>query len=56
MVKNFLHVVHTGSGVPGPISPEVKQPGREDDHSLLVSAVVKKILIYTSTPPYSFMT
>jgi hypothetical protein len=40
-VKNFLQVVQTGSGahptsypmVPGPLSPGVKRPGREVDHS-----------------------
>jgi hypothetical protein len=35
--------------------PGVKQPGREPDHSPPVSADVKKMWIYTSTPPYSFM-
>jgi hypothetical protein len=31
------------------------QPEREADHSPLASAEVKKIWIYTSTPPYAFM-
>jgi hypothetical protein len=33
----------------------LKWPGREADHSPPASAVVKKIWIYTSTPPYAFM-
>jgi hypothetical protein len=36
--------------------PGVKLPGREADHSTPPSAEVKKMWIYTSTPPYSFMT
>jgi hypothetical protein len=35
--------------VPGAISPGVKWPGREDDHSPPTSAVVKNTSIYTST-------
>jgi hypothetical protein len=50
-VKNFLHVVHTGSGstqppiqwVPGVLSQRVKRPGREADHSPQASAEVKKM-------------
>jgi hypothetical protein len=38
-----------------PVSPEVKLSEREADYSLLASAEVKKIWIYMSTPPYSFM-
>jgi hypothetical protein len=33
----------------------VKQPGCEADHSPPTSAKVKKMWIYTSTPPYIFM-
>jgi hypothetical protein len=33
----------------------VKRPGREVDHSPPASAEVKKMWIYTSTPPYAFM-
>jgi hypothetical protein len=33
----------------------VKHEGLEADHFLPFSAVVKKMLIYTSTPPYAFM-
>jgi hypothetical protein len=33
----------------------VKQRGREADHSPPASAEVKKMWIYTSTPPYAFM-
>jgi hypothetical protein len=60
---SLLHVVQTGSGV-HPTSytigtrgsfPEVKWPGREADHSPPTSGEVKKMWIYTSTPPYTFM-
>jgi hypothetical protein len=40
--------------VPGALSPGVKRQGREADHSLTASAEVKKMWIYTSTPPYAF--
>jgi hypothetical protein len=39
----------------GGLSPAVKRPGREADHSPPASAKVKKTWIYTSTPPYVFM-
>jgi hypothetical protein len=35
------------------LSPGVKRPGREADHSPPTSVEVKKILVYTSTPPIS---
>jgi hypothetical protein len=35
--------------------PGVKRPGREADHSPPTTAEVKKMWIYTSTPPYAFM-
>jgi hypothetical protein len=41
--------------VPGDLSPGVKRPGREADHSPPIIAKVKKMWIYTSTPPYAFM-
>jgi hypothetical protein len=41
--------------VPGALSPRVKRLGHEADHSLPASAEVKKMWIYTSTPPYAFM-
>jgi hypothetical protein len=41
--------------VPGALSPGVKRPGRGADHSPPASAEVKKMWIYTSTPPYAFM-
>jgi hypothetical protein len=41
--------------VPGALSPGVKRPGCEADHSAPTSAEVKKMWIYTSTPPYAFM-
>jgi hypothetical protein len=39
----------------GDLSPEVKRPGREADHSPPTSAEVKKMWLYRSTPPYAFM-
>jgi hypothetical protein len=38
----------------GALSPGVKWPGREADHSPPTSAEVKKMWIYTSTLPYAF--
>jgi hypothetical protein len=37
------------------LSPGVKRPGGEADHSSPTSAEVNKTWIYTSTPPYAFM-
>jgi hypothetical protein len=37
--------------VPWGLSPGVKRPGREADHSLQTSAEVKKTWIYASAPP-----
>jgi hypothetical protein len=62
-VKNILHVAQTGSGVHptsqpmdnSGTSPGIKRPGREADHSPPASAEVKKMLIYTSTPPYALI-
>jgi hypothetical protein len=59
---SLLQVVQTGSGVhptsypmgTGGSFPGVKRPGREADHSPPSSAEVKKMWIYTSTPPYAF--
>jgi hypothetical protein len=59
----LLHVVQTGCGAhptsypmgTGTLSPGVKRQGREADYSPPVSAEVKKMWIYTSTPPYPFM-
>jgi hypothetical protein len=39
----------------GALFPGVKQPEREADHSPPAVAEVKKMWIYTSTPPYAFM-
>jgi hypothetical protein len=39
----------------GGFFPGVKRLGREADHSPPTSAEAKKIWIYTSIPPYSFM-
>jgi hypothetical protein len=41
--------------VPGALSPGVKRPEREADHSPPPSAEVKKMWFYTSTPLYVFM-
>jgi hypothetical protein len=41
--------------VQGALSPGVKRPRREGDHSPPPSIEVKKIWIYTSTSPYAFM-
>jgi hypothetical protein len=35
--------------------PGVKRPGREAEHSRPTTAEVKKMWIYTSTPPCAFM-
>jgi hypothetical protein len=43
------------NGYRGFFLPEVKRPGREADHSPPNSAEVKKIWVYTATPPYAFM-
>jgi hypothetical protein len=40
----------------GGFSTGVKRLGREGDHSPPTNAEVKKMWIYTSTPPYAFMT
>jgi hypothetical protein len=42
--------------VPSTLSSGVKRPGREADHSPPASVEVKKTWLYTSTPPYVFMT
>jgi hypothetical protein len=65
MVKNFLFSTSSrpalGSTqppiqwVPGPLYLGVKRQGCEADHSPPASAEVKKMWIYTSTPPYTFM-
>jgi hypothetical protein len=41
--------------VPGALSTGVKRPGREADHWPEARDEVKKMSIYTSTPPYAFM-
>jgi hypothetical protein len=62
---SLLHIVQTGSGVHltsypmgtggEALSPGVKRPVHGVDQSLPTSAEVKKMWIYTSTPPYTFM-
>jgi hypothetical protein len=41
--------------VPVAVSPGVKRPGSQSDHSPPASAEVKKMWIYTSTHPHAFM-
>jgi hypothetical protein len=41
--------------VPEAFSPGVKRQGREAAHSPPTSAEIKKMWIYTPTPPYPFM-
>jgi hypothetical protein len=63
MKISLLHVVQTGSGVHPTsylmgtvaLSPGVKRPGHEADDSSPTSAEIKKMWVYTSTPPYAFM-
>jgi hypothetical protein len=63
MGREWRRIVQTGSGVHptsytmgnGSAFPGVKRSGREDDNSPPTSAGVKKMWIYTSTPPYAFM-
>jgi hypothetical protein len=43
------------NGYRGALSPGVKRPGREADHSSPTSAEVNKTWVYTSTSPYVFM-
>jgi hypothetical protein len=60
-VKNFLFSTSSRTAlgpaeppiqrVPETLSPGVKWPGREADHSPPTSAEVKKMWVYTSTPP-----
>jgi hypothetical protein len=64
-VKNFLFYTSSkpalGSTqtpiqwILGALSPEVKRQGGEAGHSPPASVEVKKMWIYTSTPPYAFM-
>jgi hypothetical protein len=51
-VSLFLKIPGTHSYAMGTV---IKRPGREDDHSSPISAEVKKMWMYTSTPPYAFM-
>jgi hypothetical protein len=41
--------------VTGTLLPEVKRPGREDNHLPPNSGELKNTWIYTSTPPYVFV-
>jgi hypothetical protein len=51
----FVFVYLLSNEYRGDLSPELKRPGREADHSPPTSAQVKKTWTYTSTPPYLFM-
>jgi hypothetical protein len=42
-------------GVPGALSSGEKRSGRDADDTPPASAEVKKMWVYTSTPPYVFM-
>jgi hypothetical protein len=59
MVKNFLFSTSSKQPniqwVSGALSPEIKRPEREADHSSPTNADVKKTWGYVSTPPYTFM-
>jgi hypothetical protein len=46
-------IVFNGTGA---LSPGVKRQGRGADHSPPTSTEIKTMWIYTSTPPYAFMT
>jgi hypothetical protein len=54
-VKNFLFSKSSTPALrstqPGALSPEVKRPGREVDHSPPTSVKVKKMWIYTHPLP-----
>jgi hypothetical protein len=60
---SLLYIVQTGSGVHTTSYkigiwgsfPGVKRQGLEAEHSPPTSAEVKKMWIYTCTPPYVFM-
>jgi hypothetical protein len=64
-VKNFLFSTSSRSALGSTqppihwvlwaLSPGVKRPGREADHSPPTSAEVNKMWLYTFTPPYAFM-
>jgi hypothetical protein len=58
-VNNFLFFTSSrpalGSTQPLQWVPGALSPGREAEHSSPASAGVKKMWIYTSTPPYAFM-
>jgi hypothetical protein len=63
-VKNFLFSMSSWLALgstqppiqwaPGALSPGIKRPGREADHSPPASDEVKKMWIYISTPSYAF--
>jgi len=64
-VRDFSHLQSVQPGfeptpplmhsLPGYVSPTLKQPWREGEHSPGSSVKVKNAYSYTSTPPYAFM-
>jgi hypothetical protein len=54
-VKNFLFSTASIPALRSTEPPIQWVPGREADHSPPASAEVKKMWLYTSTPPYAFM-
>jgi hypothetical protein len=54
-VGSGAHPASYPMGTEGPF-PGGKRQGREADHSPPASAEVKKMWIYTTTPPYAFIT
>jgi hypothetical protein len=61
-LRSLLHRFHTDSGAhptsyrKGILTPGVKRPGREADHSPPSIDEFKNALSYASSPPYVFMT
>jgi hypothetical protein len=63
-VKSVLHVVESGFGFhpnsytmdTGGSFPRVKRPGREGGHTPAAGVEARKMWLYTSTPPYAFVT
>jgi hypothetical protein len=63
--KNFLSTMSSSlvlgptqppdQRVSGALSPRVKWPGQESDHTSLTNAEVKKTWSCTYTPPYTFI-
>jgi hypothetical protein len=54
-IGSEVHPTFLSNGYRGLFPRGLKRLGREVDHSPPTSAEVKKMWIYTSTPPYTFM-